>query len=87
MSGKGHPILAVIIILAATGVFLGLVMTLLFYVAGPSEALSFKEKVAVLPIEGTITESDLLVSQLVEFRKDRRIKAIILRVNSPGRLA
>jgi len=84
MSGKGHPILAVIIILAATGVFLGLVMTLLFYVAGPSEALSFKEKVAVLPIEGTITESDLLVSQLVEFRKDRRIKAIILRVNSPG---
>jgi protease-4 len=46
--------------------------------------LSFKEKIGVLPLEGAITESDSLVAQLVEFRKDRRIKAIILRVNSPG---
>ena len=84
MSGKGHPILAVIIILAAIGLFLGLVMTLLFSVAGPSAVFSFKEKIGVLPIDGAITESDTLVAQLVEFRKDRRIKAIILRVNSPG---
>jgi protease IV len=84
MSGKGHPILSVIVILAAVSLFLGLVMTLFFSVAGPSEALSFKEKIGVLPLEGAITESDSLVAQLVEFRKDRRIKAIILRVNSPG---
>jgi protease-4 len=84
MSGKGHPILAVIIILAATGLFLGLVMTLLSSIAGPTEAFSFREKIGVLPIDGAITESDPLVAQLVEFRKDRRIKAIILRVNSPG---
>jgi len=84
MSGKGHPILAVVIILVVVGVFLGLVLTLFFFVAGPSEAFSFKEKIGVLPIDGTITESDALVAQLVEFRKDRRIKAIILRVNSPG---
>ena len=84
MSGKGHPILSVIVILAAVGLFLGLVMTLLFSVAGPSEALSLKEKIGVLPIEGAITESDSLVAQLVEFRKDRRIKAILLRVDSPG---
>jgi len=84
MSGKGHPILTVIVILAAVGVFLGLVMTLFFAVAGPSEAFLFKEKIGVLPIEGAITESDSLVAQLVEFRKDRRIKAILLRVDSPG---
>lgn len=84
MSGKGHPILAVIGILAAVGLFLGLVMTLFFSVAGPSESLSFKEKIGVLPVEGAITESDALVAQLVEFRKDRRIKAILLRVDSPG---
>jgi protease IV len=84
MSGKGHPILSVIVILAAVGFLLGLVMTLFFSVAGPSEALSFKEKIGVLPIEGAITESDSLVAQLVEFRKDRRIRAILLRVNSPG---
>jgi len=84
MSGKGHPILTVIVILAAVGFFLGLVMTLFFSMVGSSEALSFKEKIGVLPLEGAITESDSLVAQLVEFRKDRRIKAIILRVNSPG---
>jgi len=84
MSGKGHPILTVIVILAAVGLFLGLVMTLFFSVAGPSEAFSFKEKIGVLPIEGAITESDFVVAQLVEFRKDRRIKAILLRVDSPG---
>ncbi len=84
MSGKQHPILAVIVILAAIGLFLGLVMMLLFSVAGPLEVFSFKEKIGVLPIDGIITESDTLVAQLVEFKKDRRIKAIILRVNSPG---
>jgi len=84
MSGKGHPILTVIVILAAVGLFLGLVMTLFFSAAGPPEAFSFKEKIGVLPIEGAITESDFVVAQLVEFRKDRRIKAILLRVDSPG---
>jgi len=84
MSGKGHPILAVIVILAAVGFFLGLLLTVVFSVAGPSEAFSFKEKIGVLPIQGPLTESDTLVAKLVEFKKDRRIKAIILRVNSPG---
>jgi protease-4 len=84
MSGKGHPILTVIIILGAIGLILSLVMTFLFFVSGPREAFSLKEKIGVLPIDGAITESDTLVSQLVELRKDRRIKAIILRVNSPG---
>ena len=84
MSAKGHPILAVIAILAGIGLFLGLVLTFVFSVADPSKAFSLREKVGVIPIEGTITESDTLVAQLVEFKKDRKIKAIILRINSPG---
>ena len=84
MSGKGHPILAVLIILAVVGLFLGLVLTFVLPMAGPSGAFSFKEKIGVLPVEGTIIESDTLVAQLVEFRKDRKIKAVLLRVNSPG---
>jgi protease-4 len=84
MSGKGRPILAVIIILAGISFFLSLIVTLLFSVAGPSGVFSFNEKIGVLPINGPISESDTVVAQLVEFRKDRRIKAIILRVNSPG---
>jgi protease-4 len=84
MSGKGHPILAVLILLVVVGLFLGLVLTFVLPMAGPSGAFSFKEKIGVLPVEGTIIESDTLVAQLVEFRKDRKIKAVLLRVNSPG---
>jgi protease-4 len=84
MSGKRHPILAVLIILVVVGLFLGLVLTFVLPMAGPSGAFSFREKIGVLPVEGTIIESDTLVAQLVEFRKDRKIKAVLLRVNSPG---
>jgi len=84
MSWKEHPILSVLIILGVVGSFLALLLTLLFSVAGPSEIFSFNEKIGVLRIDGTISESDTLVAQLVDFRRDRRIKAIILRVNSPG---
>jgi protease-4 len=84
MKGKPHPILVVVTILGVVVVVLGLVITLIFVIAGPTGTLSLKEKIGVIPVEGAITESETVVSQLVEFRKDRRIRAIILRVNSPG---
>jgi protease-4 len=84
MKGKPHPILAVIVILGIAVLVLGLVITLIFAIAGSTGTLSLKAKIGVIPIEGTITESETVVSQLVEFKKDRGIRAIILRVNSPG---
>jgi protease IV len=84
MKGKPHPILVVVTILGVVVLVLGLVITLLFVVSGPTGTFSLKEKIGVIPIEGAITDSGTVVSQLVEFRKDRRIRAIILRVNSPG---
>ncbi len=43
-----------------------------------------KEKVGVVEIKGLITESRPILKQLDQFAQDRRIKAIVLRVNSPG---
>jgi len=83
MKGNQHPILLVMVILVAAVLVLGAVMTAIFSMAGPG-GLSFKEKIGVIPIEGAITESEAVVSDLVEFKKDKGIKAIILRVNSPG---
>jgi protease-4 len=80
---KQHPILLVVVILGAAVLVLGAVMTAIFAVAGPG-GFSFKERIGVIPIEGAITESESVVSQLVEFKEDEGIKAIILRVNSPG---
>jgi protease-4 len=84
MTGKKHPILMVLVILGITVLFLGVVMTVILNLFGPSTSFSFGNKIGVIPIEGTIVDPEPIISQLLEFKKDRRIKAIILRVNSPG---
>jgi protease-4 len=84
MTGKKHPILMVLVILGITVLFLGVVMTVILNLFGPSTSFSFGNKIGVIPIEGTIVDPEPIISQLVEFKKDKRIKAIILRVNSPG---
>jgi len=42
------------------------------------------EKVAVVPISGLISESELVIEQLKKFGKDDSVKAIVLRIDSPG---
>ena len=84
MPTKKHPILIVLIILGITVLFLGIVMTAVLNFFGPSSGLTFSSKIGVIRIEGTIMDSRHIVSQLVEFKKDKRIKAIILRIDSPG---
>ena len=44
----------------------------------------FSTRIGVIPIEGTITGSKDIISQIVKFRKDNSIKAIIIKINSPG---
>ncbi len=84
MSGKKHPILTVLAILAVSAFILGTGMFIILKVFAPSANISFNEKIGVISIEGTISESMRITSQLVNMRKNKRIKAIILRINSPG---
>lgn len=83
MPVKIHPILIALIILGATALFLG-IMTVAFNLFFRSPDFSISNKIGVIHIEGTITDPEPVLSQLVEFRDDRRIKAIILRIDSPG---
>ncbi len=41
-------------------------------------------KIGIVPIEGAITSSDAILKQLRKFRKKKSIKAVVLRINSPG---
>ena len=41
-------------------------------------------KIAVVNIEGTIKDSRTVIDQLLIFKKDKEIKAIVLRIDSPG---
>jgi protease-4 len=84
MSGEKHHIVMVLIILMVTVLFLGMVMAIILKFFGPSSGLKFGDKIGVIPIKGPITDSEPIVSQLVKFKKDKRIKAIILRIDSPG---
>ncbi len=84
MSGKKHPILLALVIIGATLLFLGTVMALVLTLFGPTSKLSFGEKIGVIPIEGAILNSERIVTQLVDFREDENIRAIILRIDSPG---
>ena len=84
MSGKKHPILIVMAILGAVALLLFGTMALVLTVVLPSSDFSFGEKIGVIPIEGPISDSLTITSQLITFKKDKGIKAIILRINSPG---
>ena len=84
MSKKKHSILFVILILGVTVLVLGTVMTAFQKYFDHPLKLGFSQKIGVIPIEGTIVDSRAILSQLVEFKKDKGIKAIILRIDSPG---
>jgi protease-4 len=84
MAGKKHPILTVLIILVCIALVLGTAVVFVLKMVGPSSSLSFRDKIGVIPIEGAITHSERITSELVRFTKDDGIKAIILRIDSPG---
>jgi protease-4 len=84
MAKKGHPVLIVITILGGVALFLGTAMFVVLKVAGPSSRLSFGEKIGVLPIEGAILDSQTILSQLDSFKEDKNIRAVIVRIDSPG---
>ncbi|HIC91475.1 MAG TPA: signal peptide peptidase SppA [Syntrophaceae bacterium] len=42
------------------------------------------EKVAVVEIKGLITESRSAIDRIIKFKKDKTVKAIVLRIETPG---
>ena len=76
--------MTVLIIIGAVVLFLATAMFIATKWVRPSSGLSFADKIGVIPIKGPILESHEVVTQLVKFREDNGIKAIILRIDSPG---
>ena len=84
MPKKSNPILTIFLILGGVAVFLTLTALVVFKSLGISSRLSINEKIGVIPIEGIISDSRNILYQLDKFEKDIGIKAIILRIDSPG---
>ncbi len=65
--------------------FAGIIVTLLFKSGKANVPLvSSGEKIGILKLEGVITSPDAFLKDLRDFRKDESIKAIIVRIDSPG---
>jgi protease IV len=85
MSIKKHPVLIVLVILGIAFIVLG---TAMYFVSGffssSSSGIGFSSKIGVVEIAGQISDSGDIIEQLIEFNKDKHIKAVVLRINSPG---
>jgi protease-4 len=80
---RKHPVLIGLIVI---GVILGVFLLSILFLTrfGEKEAFARGEKIAVVDIKGVITSSRHIVEQIDNFTEDDGVKAIILRINSPG---
>jgi protease IV len=84
MSSQRRSILTVLIVILVIAVVLGSAMVMVMRSLSLSSAPFFSQKIGVISVEGTISSSQTVTSQLDKFRKDAGIKAIVLTINSPG---
>jgi protease-4 len=81
---RKHPVIFGLLLLC----LIGFVFFLLIYGLGTftrdRHAFSLGSKVGVVTVEGIISDAEEVVAQLDEFGSDDRIKAVILRIDSPG---
>jgi membrane-bound ClpP family serine protease len=81
---KKHPILFGIIILFLIGTGFFLVVYGISAVSGEKRSFAIHDRVGIVSVEGFIGDSNDIVEQLNQFSKDDSIKAVIVRINSPG---
>lgn len=84
MAKTNRPITLVLIILGIAILFFGTLIAIVLSLSRFTPTLSLSNKIGVIPINGVIRDADAITEQLKAFRDDKQIKAIILRINSPG---
>ncbi len=80
---RKHPVLLGLIVI---GVIIGVFLLSILFLSrfGEEKAFALGDKIAVVNIRGMITSSRDIVEQIGTFKEDDDVKAIILRINSPG---
>ncbi|BCA79637.1 signal peptide peptidase SppA [Desulfuromonas sp. AOP6] len=81
---KKRPFLMALIVLGAIFLFFLLLVGIISSMTGTSTSLSIGEKIGVVEVRGAITASEEVTLRLVQLREDNSIKAVVLRVDSPG---
>ena len=81
--GKRSVLLAGIILLLLLVALIGSIAWF-SHLHGREASLVFSDKVGVIEVKGVIANAQPTIEQLTKFRKDGSVKAIVLRINSPG---
>jgi protease-4 len=81
---RKHPVILGMTLL----VFIGFVAIIAMYgfglFGGDGRSFNLRGKVGIIPIEGIIGEAGEIIEQINEFADDKGIRAVVLRINSPG---
>jgi protease IV len=81
---RRHPVLFGILLLFCTGLVLFFLINALLSPGKDKYSFHSQNKVAIVAIEGVITGSEDIIREIDDFAKDDRVKAIVLRIDSPG---
>jgi protease IV len=81
---RKHPVIFGIVLLCIMGVAFFIAVFGMGYLAKDHRGFSLGNKVGIVTVEGIITDAADVVAQLAEFGDDEKIRAIVLRIDSPG---
>ena len=81
---RKHPVILGICLLLLIGVVFFALVYVLSLLKGGGGALRLQSKVGVVLIEGVIADSREIIEQIEEFADDDGVRAVVLRINSPG---
>jgi protease-4 len=81
---KMRPVLISIVILAAVVFLFVISLFIAHFFKGGQGGVVAGPSVAVLVVKGIILDSSETIKQLHDFRKNKNVKAVVLRIDSPG---
>jgi len=81
---KRQPLVMALVTVGAIFIFFLFIALVLHRLTGHRAKIALGEKVAVVEIFGVIESSDKIIENLNDFVDDGSVKAIVLRIDSPG---
>ena len=81
---KKNPLVMALLIVCAIFIFFVILALLMSHQTGRSARFALGDKVGVIEMTGVITSATDILEDLRDFREDSAIKAIVLRIDSPG---
>ncbi|MEW5908821.1 MAG: signal peptide peptidase SppA [Thermodesulfobacteriota bacterium] len=84
MFSRRHPYLFFILGFTSIIAIVVICTSLLVFISGKDSGLDFSEKVGIVEVTGVISDSRGVLDSLKEFRENESVKAIVVRIDSPG---